>query len=194
LRTDFVSCLSDIGFIPFGIDSEDPRLNANKNNANLVKAVIVGGLWPRVAKVVLPKAMFDKIAAGSQQREHQAKEVKYFDQREGRVFLHPSSVLFSQTAYKSRFLVFFTKVHTSKVFIRDVTEVCKIRFHTNLRHNDEQQVPLYGLLLFGGDVRIKHTTGGVTIGSNWITLKSVPRIGVLINQLRYSHLPPYPQR
>lgn len=108
------------------MDSEDPRLNANKGNMNLVKAVIVGGLWPRIAKVVLPKAMFDKIAAGSQQREHQAKEVKYFDQREGRVFLHPSSVLFSQTTYKSRFLAYFTKVHTSKVFLRDVTEVCAI--------------------------------------------------------------------
>ena len=46
-------------------------------------------------------------------------------------------------------------------------------------------MPLYGLLLFGGDVRIKHVTGGVTIGSNWIQLKSAPRIGVLINQLRY---------
>ncbi|KIM31725.1 hypothetical protein M408DRAFT_317990 [Serendipita vermifera MAFF 305830] len=167
LRTDFISCLSDIGFIPFGIDSEDSRLNSNKSNMNLVKAVIVGGLWPRIAKVVLPKAMFDKIAAGSQQREHQAKEVKYFDQTEGRVFIHPSSVLFSQTTYKSRFLAYFTKVRTSKVFLRDVTEV-----------------PIYGLLLFGGDVRIKHITGGVSIGSNWIQLKSAPRIGVLINQLR----------
>jgi hypothetical protein len=136
LRTDIISCLSDIGFIPFGINSEDPRLNTNKGNANLVKAIIVGGLWPRVVKVVLPKARFDKIAAGSQQREHQAKEVKYFDQREGRVFLHPSSILFSRTTYKSRFLAFFTKIHTSKVFLRDVTEVCGSGIHIIMGCND----------------------------------------------------------
>jgi len=122
-----VSCLSDIGFIPFGIDSEDARLNTNRNNANLIKAIVVGGLWPRVAKVILPKAMFERIAAGTQQREHQANEVKYLDQREGRVFLHPSSTLFLQKTYKSRFLAYFTMVRTSKVFLRDVTEVSETR-------------------------------------------------------------------
>jgi hypothetical protein len=106
-----------------GISASDPRLNRNNDNINLIKAIITGGLWPHVVKVVLPKAMFDRVAAGSQQREHQAKEVKYFDESEGRVFLHPSSTLFVQAVYKSRFLAYFTKVRTSKVFLRDVTEV-----------------------------------------------------------------------
>ncbi|CCA73631.1 related to helicases [Serendipita indica DSM 11827] len=166
LRAEFASALSDIGFIPFGIDPSDPRLNVNESNTNLVKAIIVGGLWPRISKAVLPKAVFERVAAGSTQKEHQAKEVKYFTQ-EGRAFIHPSSTLFSQTTYKSRFLTYFTKVETSKIFLRDVTEV-----------------PLYGLLLFGGVVRIKHIGGGINVGSDWLHLKASPRIGVLINQLR----------
>ncbi|CAG7853684.1 DExH-box ATP-dependent RNA helicase DExH1 {ECO:0000305} {ECO:0000305} [Serendipita indica DSM 11827] len=127
LRAEFASALSDIGFIPFGIDPSDPRLNVNESNTNLVKAIIVGGLWPRISKVVLPKAVFERVAAGSTQKEHQAKEVKYFTQ-EGRAFIHPSSTLFSQTTYKSRFLTYFTKVETSKIFLRDVTEASGIDF------------------------------------------------------------------
>ena len=126
LRLDYASALNEIGFIPFGADPSDVRLNRNKDNINLIKAVVVGGLWPRIAKVVPPKAMFDRIAAGSQQRDHHAKDVKYFDRTDGRVFLHPSSMLFSQTSYKSRFLVYFTKMHTAKIYLRDVTEVRKI--------------------------------------------------------------------
>ncbi|KAG8836392.1 hypothetical protein FRC17_003302 [Serendipita sp. 399] len=167
LRVEYASSLSDLGFIPFGAEPSDPRLNRNSQNVNLVKAIVLGGLWPRILKVVPPKAMFDKIASGAQQREHQAKEVKYFDQQDGRVFLHPSSILFSQTTYKSRFLTYFTKVHTSKVFVREATEV-----------------PLYGLLLFGGVISIKHTIGRITVGSDWIQLNAAPRIGVLVNQLR----------
>lgn len=71
--------------------------------------------------------MFDRIAAGSQQRDHAAKDVKYFDRTDGRVFIHPSSTLFSQTSYKTRFLAYFTKVHTGKIYLRDVTEVSKTR-------------------------------------------------------------------
>lgn len=69
-----------------------------------------------------PKVTFDRIAAGAQQRDHHAKDVKFYDQN-GRVFLHPMSTLFSQKTFKSRFLSYFTKVQTSKVYVREVTEV-----------------------------------------------------------------------
>lgn len=122
LRVDFHAALSEAGLLPWGVDSADPYFNENESNYNLVKSLIVGSLWPRVAKVVLPKAMFDRVAAGAQRREHQAKEVKYYEEN-GRVFMHPASTLFSSTAYKSRFVVYFSKVETNKPYIRDVTEV-----------------------------------------------------------------------
>ena len=57
------------------------------------------------------------------QRENTAKEFKMYDLQEGRVFLHPGSVLFGATAWKSPFLVYFHKHMTSRIFLRDATEV-----------------------------------------------------------------------
>jgi len=121
------------------------------------------------------------------QRENTAKEFKMYDLREGRVFLHPASVLFGAAAWRSPFLAYFNKHMTSKVFLRDATEV-------HSRHEGSwvvdrlnvPQVPLYALLLFGGPVSVNHVAGGVTIRSkdSWVKLKAWPRIGILVNQLR----------
>ncbi|KDQ63105.1 hypothetical protein JAAARDRAFT_119492 [Jaapia argillacea MUCL 33604] len=171
LRQDFLSSLSEIGFIPFGSEPSDPSLNVNSDNSNLVKAVILGGLWPRVARVSLPKSAikFDRVQAGTVQRENLAKEYKIYDLAEGRVFLHPVSVLFGATTWKSPFLAYFQKQLTSKLFLRDATEV-----------------PLYALLLFGGPVTVNHIAGGLTVGGKdtMIKLRAWPRIGILVNQLR----------
>lgn len=171
LRNDFILSLADLGFIPLSSTPSTPYLNANSNNTNLLKAVILGGLWPRVARVHLPRSAikFDKVQAGTVQRENSAREFKIFDLREGRVFLHPASVLFDTAAWKSSFLVYFHKYMSTKVFLRDATEV-----------------PLYALLLFGGQVSVNHVAGGISIVSKdtQIKLKAWPRIGILVNQLR----------
>jgi len=126
LRNEFVLSLADLGFIPLSSTPSSPYLNTNSNNTNLLKAVILGGLWPRVARVHLPKSAikFDKVQAGTIQRENTAREYKIFDLREGRVFLHPASVLFDAAAWKSPFLVYFHKYMSTKIFLRDATEVC----------------------------------------------------------------------
>ena len=125
LRLDFLYSLCDLGFIPLSSRPNSPALNTHSDNTNLIKGVILGGLWPRVARVHLPKSAikFDKIQAGTVQRENTAKEFKMYDLREGRVFLHPASVLFGTAAWKSPFLAYFNKHMTSKVFLRDATEV-----------------------------------------------------------------------
>lgn len=47
-------------------------------------------------------------------------------------------------------------------------------------------MPLYGLLLLGGQVAVNHVAGGLNVASsgNTIKLKAWPRIGILVNQLR----------
>ncbi|KAJ7631194.1 P-loop containing nucleoside triphosphate hydrolase protein [Roridomyces roridus] len=142
LRNDFIGSLADLGFIPLHSTPSSPALNTNSDNTNLIKAVVLGGLWPRSA------IKFDRV---------------------GRVFLHPQSILFEVAQWKSPFLVYFHKHMTSKVFLRDATEV-----------------PLYALLLFGGPVTVNHVAGGLTIGAknSLIHLRAWPRIGVLVNQLR----------
>lgn len=57
---------------------------------------------------------------------------------------------------------------TSKIFIRDGTEV-----------------PLYGILFFGGSIKVDHLGRGLRVGDDgWIKLRSWARIGVLVNQLK----------
>ncbi|EGO02407.1 hypothetical protein SERLA73DRAFT_120997 [Serpula lacrymans var. lacrymans S7.3] len=171
LRLDFFSSLCDLGFVPLSSNAKSPDLNSNSTNTNVIKAIILGGLWPRVARVELPKSAikFDKVQAGTVQRENTAKEYRVYDSRDGRVFLHPSSVLFGTTAWKSPFIAYFQKQRTSKVFLRGASEV-----------------PVYALLLFGGAFSVDHIKGGLSVNSDGsrINLKAWPRIGILVNQLR----------
>ncbi|KAI0673812.1 P-loop containing nucleoside triphosphate hydrolase protein [Trametes maxima] len=171
LRLDFLSALTQLGFVPPTSKPDTPALNTNAAHTNLVKAAVLGGLWPRVARVHLPPSAikFDRVQAGTVQRENSAREYRLYDGRDGRVFLHPASVLFGATAWRAPFVAYFQKQMTSKVFLRDATEV-----------------PIYALLLFGGPVTVNHIGGGLTVGSKdcFIKLKAWPRIGVLVNHLR----------
>jgi hypothetical protein len=125
LRQDLVSTLSEIGFIPIDATPSSPALNTSSENLNLIKAVILGGLWPRVARIHLPKESikFDKVSAGTIQRDNAAKDFKIYDLQEGRVFLHPGSLLFDTTNWRPPFLTYFLKQLTSKVFLRDASKV-----------------------------------------------------------------------
>ena len=166
LRQDFYNALSSLGFMasPKALQS----VNVNSGNHNLVKAITVGGLYPRVARIALPTAQFERLQQGTIQKDHHAKEVKFFDQN-GRVFLHPTSILFAEAGgLKSGFVTYFAKAETSKVFLRDATEV-----------------PLFALLLFGGPITVQHFAGGVMLGKDgFIKLRANTRIAVLCSQLR----------
>ncbi|KAJ3922223.1 P-loop containing nucleoside triphosphate hydrolase protein [Lentinula edodes] len=172
LRRDYLGPLVAIGFVPFDSTPSSPGLNVNSSEENLLKALILGGLWPRVARVHLPKSAikFDKVQGGTVQRENTAKEFKIFDIQEGRVFLHPSSVLFGHASWKSPFIAYFQKSLTTKIFLRDVTEV-----------------PIWSILLFGGPISINHVSGGLTVSTTDSTVKirAWPRIGILVNHIRH---------
>ncbi|GAA5907364.1 hypothetical protein JCM6882_002817 [Rhodosporidiobolus microsporus] len=170
LRTDYLSALSSVGFIPFRAQASDPSLNENSQNENLLKAVIFAGT-ARLVRVKLPKAVFDKGISGAIERERESREVKYFEP-EGRVFLHPTSLLFEETRFATPFVTYFNKQVTTKPFLRDTTEV-----------------PLYGLLLFSPGRISMELDRGVTVhlgakGEQWVHLRAWPRIGVLVNGLR----------
>ncbi|KAJ1596550.1 hypothetical protein NDA11_007513 [Ustilago hordei] len=185
-RLDLLSHLQEMGFVAdsysaFGV-YDDQVYDRNAQHTGLLRSVILAGLWPSVVRIDQPCAKFDQGSSGTVQREAEARQVKYFD-RNGRVFLHPSSTLFSCKGFQSSYLTTFSKSATgaasdSKVYLRDATEV-----------------PLFGLLLFGGKLKINHFAGGIAIGSNqtmqkgskdenWVRLRANARIGVLCAQLR----------
>jgi len=82
------------------------------------------------------------------------------------VFLHPSSVNFSCGKFESGWLVYSDIVQTSKVFVREAS-----------------MVPVYAVLLFGGEVQVHHEQGLVRVDS-WATFKAPARIAVLVRELR----------
>ena len=201
LREDLSSALLSAGF------TSRPSDDANSSpHPALLKSIIAAGLYPRIARITLPSSAikFDKVQAGTVQRAQVAKEFKIFDlepvdassqgpARGHRVFLHPSSVLFTQDKWKEPFVCYFRKAVTTKPFLRDATEVGEDRVRRGLLIElslwGGVQVPLYAILLFGGPISINQVAGGLSVGgpggSVRVRMKAWPRIGVLANQLRY---------
>ncbi|KAF9978007.1 hypothetical protein BGZ73_004132 [Actinomortierella ambigua] len=177
LKSQYLEVLEDIGFTTQTSRSKSRRRsercsaeedNVNSDNMTLVKAVILSGLYPNVIKVKMPDAKFDKMIGGTVERETVVKEIRMFTQDDGRVFLHPSSILFQTNQFPVPFLVYFSKLETTKVFIHDAT-----------------MLSMYGLLLFGGQVKVDHLGRGLEVGKNgFIRLRAFARIGVLVNQLK----------
>ncbi|KAM0754112.1 P-loop containing nucleoside triphosphate hydrolase protein [Meredithblackwellia eburnea MCA 4105] len=171
LRTEYLNALSDVGFVPFRSSASAEELNENSSNENLLKAILYAGTG-HLIKVKLPPSVFDKGLSGAIERDREAKEVKFFE-KEGRVFLHPTSLLFTETRFATPHpvITYFSKHVTTKAFLRDATEV-----------------PLYALLLFGPKVNVDHEFGrGLILGpisDPVMFLRAWPRIGILVNSLR----------
>ncbi len=181
-RVELLSHLQEMGFVRSNYRAvggyDDETYDKNAEHTGVLRSVILAGLWPSIIRIDLPSAKFDQSSSGTVQREAEARQVRYFD-RCGRVFLHPSSTLFSCKGFDSSYLASFAKSSTgqgdAKVYLRDATEV-----------------PLFGLLLFGGRLKINHLAGGIGVGSNqakpgeenWVRLRANARIGVLCAQLR----------
>jgi ATP-dependent RNA helicase DHX57 len=149
LRQDFHAALGEIGLIdPPGRGTRRNQgmddWNVNSENESLLKAILVGAFWPRVVRIRLPDAKFEKVQAGSVAKEHEAREVKYYDSVDNsRVFIvspfcwvhqraqysikehqqHPGSILFHENNLKPGYITFFHRAETSKVFLFDATPV-----------------------------------------------------------------------
>lgn len=154
-------------------------LDRNMMHTNLLRALVLAGVWPSVARVDQPTAKYNASASGAVLKDANAKELHYFDEHDGRVFLHPSSMLFHATKFKSNYVAVFSKsasgaAGASRTYLRDATEV-----------------PLYALLLFGGPLSVDHHAGGIAISTGtapsehaWVRMRANTRIGVLCRQLR----------
>jgi ATP-dependent RNA helicase DHX57 len=171
-RNQYLSSLKEISFIPTHYSSANSSTHSsyNKHNANdaLLRALIAGSFNPQIARIQLPDKKFAAGIAGAVELDPSAREIKYFNQENGRVFVHPSSTLFaSQTfPHNASFVAYFNKMATSKVFIRDITP-----FNA------------YSLLLFAGDIKVD-TLGRGLVVDEWIRLRGWARIGVLVSRLR----------
>ncbi|KAJ5803232.1 uncharacterized protein N7503_005682 [Penicillium pulvis] len=167
-RAQFVTSLKDAGLLPVDYNDGANNWNRNASNRNLIRALIAGAFQPQVAQISFPDKKFASSVTGTVEVDPDARTIKYFNQENGRVFIHPSSILFSAHGYPSSaaYLSYFTKMATSKVFIRDLTP-----FNA------------YSLLLFCGSITLD-TMGRGLVVDGWLRLRGWARIGVLVSRLR----------
>ncbi|KAH7139134.1 P-loop containing nucleoside triphosphate hydrolase protein [Dendryphion nanum] len=171
-RSQYLSSLKEISLIPTFYSSTNPSTQEtyNKHNGNdaLIRGLIAGSFNPQIARVQLPDKKFVAGIAGAVELDPEARTIKYFNQDNGRVFVHPSSILFDAHTFPSNaaFIAYFNKMATSKVFIRDLTP-----FNA------------YSLLMFAGNIAVDTLGRGLVI-DEWIRLRGWARIGVLVSRLR----------
>jgi ATP-dependent RNA helicase DHX57 len=121
-----------------------------------------------LARIDFPDKKFAASSSGAVELDPEARTIKYFNQENGRVFVHPSSTVFDAQTFpgNSVYMSYFNKMATSKVFIRDLTP-----FNA------------YTVLLFGGKLELD-TLGRGLVVDGWLRLRGWARIGVLVSRLR----------
>ncbi|KAH9331102.1 hypothetical protein KI387_003210, partial [Taxus chinensis] len=134
----------------------------------LADIVICAGFYPNIVRVRHPEKKYVQTENGTVAKvaAAAANELRFFTKLDGRVFLHPSSVNFPVGIFESPWLVFTEKVKTSKIFIKNSTIV-----------------PAYGLLLFGGEVKVNHEKQTIKV-DDWLEFEAPARISVLIKEMR----------
>jgi ATP-dependent RNA helicase DHX57 len=128
--------------------------------------IVCAGLYPNVVKVINPAATYHEVGSGTLRDDVESRELKFRIEGGSRCFVHPASVNFSQGEFKSPWLVYCEKMETTKVYIRDSTEVSP-----------------YALLLFGGPIAVDHGSGTVTVGG-FVRLRAPGRVAVLAREVR----------
>jgi ATP-dependent RNA helicase DHX57 len=117
-----MASLREIGFIPNHVSAIFP-FNKNNSNTVLLRALIAGAFNPQIARIDFPDKKFAPSISGAVELDPEARTIKYFNQENGRVFVHPSSTLFDAQTFpgNAAYMSYFNKIATSKVFIRDLT-------------------------------------------------------------------------
>eukprot|EP00053_Salpingoeca_punica_P019408 m.196144 g.196144 ORF g.196144 m.196144 type:complete len:1140 (+) comp17646_c0_seq1:67-3486(+) len=154
LRTQLLDLLVDIGFV----DRQNlDRSNLHAGNVNLVKAVMCAGLYPHVVKV-----------QHAQGRSAGKRPPKLHTKEDGRVTLHPRSVLADEPFLPTQWLLYHQKVKSSKVFLYDATMISP-----------------FPLIFFGGKTAPSRDGDQEVLAvDEWITFQAPARTAALVMQLR----------
>jgi ATP-dependent RNA helicase DHX57 len=184
LVLQYDSSLKAAGYNP---NKESDR---NAHSFRILKTCAISSMAPsQLVKLVRPSTKYSDTAEGAVEKDGVAKEMKYFIRtnsetivvpwkeqqkestqdsavKEERVFIHPSSSLFTNGNYSCPWLVYHSMVKTSKPFLRDATE-CSA----------------YALLLFGGQLDVQARNDCILI-DDWVKLAANARIGALVRGLR----------
>ncbi|OAQ85446.1 DEAD/DEAH box helicase [Purpureocillium lilacinum] len=165
-KSQFYTALSEIGIAtPWKADASS---SAAQRDPLLIRALIASAFAPQIARIQYPDKKYASSMSGAVELDPEARLIKYFNQENGRVFVHPSSTLFGSQGFSgsAAYMSYFSIISTSKIFIRDLTP-----FNA------------YTLLMFSGAIELD-TLGRGLLVDGWIRLRGWARIGVLVARLR----------
>lgn len=123
-RSQYLSSLTDAGFLPSSFHSSaTSQLNAHNANNALIRALVAGAFNPQLARIEFPEKKYAPSVSGAVELDPEARTIKFFNQDNGRVFVHPSSTLFGAQGFVggSMYMSYFNRMATSKVFVRELT-------------------------------------------------------------------------
>ncbi|KAL8690207.1 MAG: hypothetical protein Q9224_004459, partial [Gallowayella concinna] len=115
-RSQYLSSLQDAGFLPphYNPNSTPTTLNSHNTNFALIRALVAGAFNPQIALISFPSRKFAPSVSGTIELDPEARTIKFYNQDNGRVFVHPSSTLFDVQSYvgNSISLSYFNKMAT----------------------------------------------------------------------------------
>ncbi|KAF4981106.1 hypothetical protein FZEAL_3013 [Fusarium zealandicum] len=168
-RAQYYTALGETGIVPASeAASEAHARGASLDGSQLLRALVAAAFTPQIARIQYPDKKFASSMSGAVELDPEARSIKYFNQENGRVFVHPSSTLFGSQGFSGHaaYMAYFSLISTSKIFIRDLTP-----FNA------------YTLLLFSGPIELD-TLGRGLLVDGWLRLRGWARVGVLVARLR----------
>lgn len=120
-RSQYYEALTEIGIAP-RFRGPEATSNATRN-VQLIRALIASAFTPQIARIQYPDKKYASSMSGAMELDPEARSIKYFNQENGRVFVHPSSTVFDSQGFSGNaaYMSYFSIISTSKIFIRDLT-------------------------------------------------------------------------
>lgn len=180
-RSQYLSNLKDIGFVPLGYHDQEELFNRNNENYTIIRAILTSASYPNTARIEFPDTKYLQTIAGAVELDPDVKKIKYWIRNESflkdatqlpsmRAFIHPSSTLFDANESSSpvKFVSYSSSQETSKLFLRDITPTSTL-----------------SVLLFGGAISydISSNSRGI-IMDDWLPVRTWCKNAVLLTKLR----------
>lgn len=148
MRSQFLSLLKDIGFMPATANLENlsrcPQ-NANGQHLGLVKSAICAGLSPNILQIP---------GLSGKNQGKTLMEIALQSRSSGTMKIHPSSVMSGAKYFDSGYLVYLEAMKTTQVYVRDVTTI-----------------PPLVLALFSGRSKVNSASGAVIV-DGWLQFRT----------------------
>lgn len=121
-RAQYYTALTEIGIVPPSEAVKEAHAHGS-GSPQLLRALVASAFTPQIARIQYPDKKFASSMSGAVELDPEARSIKYFNQENGRVFVHPGSVLFGSQGFSGNaaYMSYFTLISTSMIFIRDLT-------------------------------------------------------------------------